>query len=157
MVDIIISIHWLYYNFWHSVTHIKSPKTCYAYSLLSRHMQTSFSSTKDCGSLLATLYVFLLNFSRLQWVSTNKCSSLAIMLEMYEIVNGLIMILGNLLRQFDVIFLLQEKNVRLFNSFISFDLRTMFGHWGSCSVFGWGQLKLYLLVLLVVTRIWFPC
>jgi hypothetical protein len=52
--------------------------------------------------------------------------SIPLLLELYEIVNGLIVILGNLLRQLDVICSVRDKNVRPLNSFRSFDLRTVF-------------------------------
>ncbi|CAN6208853.1 unnamed protein product [Urochloa humidicola] len=56
--------------------------------------------------------------------------SIPLLLELYEIINGLIMILGNLLRQLDVICSVRDKNVRPLNSFRSFDLRTVFGSFG---------------------------
>ena len=52
--------------------------------------------------------------------------SIPLLLELYEIVNGLIVILGNLLRQLDVICSVRDKNVRPLNSLRSFDLRTVF-------------------------------
>ncbi|RCV20061.1 hypothetical protein SETIT_4G026000v2 [Setaria italica] len=56
--------------------------------------------------------------------------SIPLLLELYEIINGLIMILGNLLRQLDVICSVRDKNVRPLNSFRNFDLRTVFGSLG---------------------------
>jgi hypothetical protein len=56
--------------------------------------------------------------------------SIPLLLELYEIINGLIMILGNLLRQLDVICSVRDKNVRPLNSFKNFDLRTVFGSLG---------------------------
>ncbi|OEL37588.1 WASH complex subunit 7, partial [Dichanthelium oligosanthes] len=56
--------------------------------------------------------------------------SIPLLLELYEIINGLIMILGNLLRQLDVICSVRDKNVRPLNSFRSFNLRTVFGSLG---------------------------
>ncbi|CAL5050704.1 unnamed protein product [Urochloa decumbens] len=52
--------------------------------------------------------------------------SIPLLLELYEIINGLIMILGNRLRQLDAICSVRDKNVRPLNSFRSFDLRTAF-------------------------------
>ncbi|TVU12764.1 hypothetical protein EJB05_46421, partial [Eragrostis curvula] len=53
--------------------------------------------------------------------------SVPLFLELYEIINGLMVILGNLLRQLDAICSVRDKNVRPLNSFRSFDLRTVFG------------------------------
>nr|CAB3469435.1 unnamed protein product [Digitaria exilis] len=56
--------------------------------------------------------------------------SIPLLLELYEVINGLVMILGNLLRQLDVICSVRDKNVRPLNSFRSLDLRTVFGSLG---------------------------
>uniref|UniRef100_A0A0A9C225 WASH complex subunit 4 N-terminal domain-containing protein n=1 Tax=Arundo donax TaxID=35708 RepID=A0A0A9C225_ARUDO len=53
--------------------------------------------------------------------------SMPLLLDLYEIVNGLMAVLGNLLRQLDVSCSVRDKNVRPLNSFRSFDLRTVFG------------------------------
>ncbi|GJN01017.1 hypothetical protein PR202_ga18249 [Eleusine coracana subsp. coracana] len=63
-------------------------------------------------------------------------NSIPLLLELYEIVNGLMVILGNLLRQLDAICSVRDKNVRPLNSFRSFDLRTVFESLGEAlSVF----------------------
>ncbi|KAL6606587.1 hypothetical protein ACP70R_042240 [Stipagrostis hirtigluma subsp. patula] len=56
--------------------------------------------------------------------------SVPLLLELYEVINGLMVIIGNLLRQLDVICSVRDKNVRPLNSFRSFDLRTVFGSLG---------------------------
>uniref|UniRef100_A0A0D9WLI9 WASH complex subunit 4 N-terminal domain-containing protein n=1 Tax=Leersia perrieri TaxID=77586 RepID=A0A0D9WLI9_9ORYZ len=56
--------------------------------------------------------------------------SIPLLLEVYEIVNGLVMILGNLLRQLDAVCSVRDKNVRPLNSFKGLDLRTVFGSLG---------------------------
>ncbi|XP_062233658.1 uncharacterized protein LOC133930903 isoform X2 [Phragmites australis] len=56
--------------------------------------------------------------------------SMPLLLELHEIANGLMVLLGNLLRQLDVICSVRDKNVRPLNSFKSFDLRTVFGSLG---------------------------
>ncbi|XP_040380972.1 WASH complex subunit 4-like isoform X2 [Oryza brachyantha] len=52
--------------------------------------------------------------------------SIPLLLDVYEIINGLVMILGNLLRQLDAICSVRDKNVRPLNSFKGLDLTTMF-------------------------------
>uniref|UniRef100_A0A0E0DWD2 WASH complex subunit 4 N-terminal domain-containing protein n=1 Tax=Oryza meridionalis TaxID=40149 RepID=A0A0E0DWD2_9ORYZ len=56
--------------------------------------------------------------------------SIPLLLEVYEIINGLVMILGNLLRQLDAICSVRDKNVRPLNSFKGLDLTTIFGSLG---------------------------
>uniref|UniRef100_A0A0E0PT69 WASH complex subunit 4 N-terminal domain-containing protein n=1 Tax=Oryza rufipogon TaxID=4529 RepID=A0A0E0PT69_ORYRU len=56
--------------------------------------------------------------------------SIPLLLEVYEIINGLVMILGNLLRQLDAICSVRDKNVRPLNSFKGLDLTTVFGSLG---------------------------
>uniref|UniRef100_A0A0E0L7H8 WASH complex subunit 4 N-terminal domain-containing protein n=1 Tax=Oryza punctata TaxID=4537 RepID=A0A0E0L7H8_ORYPU len=56
--------------------------------------------------------------------------SIPLLLEVYEIINGLVMILGNLLRQLDAICSVRDKNVRPLNSFKGLDLMTVFGSLG---------------------------
>ncbi|XP_072966494.1 uncharacterized protein [Typha angustifolia] len=57
--------------------------------------------------------------------------ALPLFVQLYETVNGMTAVLGNLLQQLNAIYSLHDKNVRPLNSFKSFNLRTVFESFGN--------------------------